>query len=261
MTKLTSRDRNILWSCGVSQVLTTSQILRWHFGSTSLRNVQKRLQKLAAAGFLKVIETRVCTDNLVLLGREGQAELQKTGWKVELRQEAPKDLEHHLGVVDIRIALDRSLPTLPGMQLRYCYAYWELGQFAWSYPIIPDMIFSLRNAYTLQAAVEFDRKTEMLNVFAKKLLQYRLLLERHPLSTILVVAEKEEDAERLVEGLEGVGSTIPIVTVSLPDLKEKGLGAIARARSHMFGTRTIAEQLEIDIARLQSGETAVKGEF
>ena len=149
MTKLTSRDRNILWSCGVSQVLTTSQILRWHFGSTSLRNVQKRLQKLVAAGFLKVIETRVCTDNLVLLGREGQAELQKTGWKVELRQEAPKDLEHHLGVVDIRIALDRSLPTLPGMRLRYCYAYWELGQFAWSYPIIPDMIFSLRNAYTL----------------------------------------------------------------------------------------------------------------
>ena len=91
MTKLTSRDRSILWSCGVSQVLTTSQILRWHFGSTSLRNVQKRLQKLVEAGFLKVIETRVCTDNLVLLGREGQAELQKTGWKVELKQEAPKD--------------------------------------------------------------------------------------------------------------------------------------------------------------------------
>src|SRR5437667_11586848 len=114
MTKLTSRDRNILWSCGVSQVLTTSQILRWHFGSTSLRNVQKRLQKLVAAGFLNVIETRVCTDNLVLLGREGQEHLQKTGWKVELRKEAPKDLEHHLGVVDIRIALDRGLETCRG---------------------------------------------------------------------------------------------------------------------------------------------------
>jgi Replication-relaxation len=261
MTKLTSRDRNILWSCGVSQVLTTSQILRWHFGSTSLRNVQKRVQKLVAAGFLKVIETRVCTDNLVLLGREGQAELQKTGWKVELRQEAPKDLEHHLGVVDIRIALDRSLPALPGMRLRYCYAYWELGRFAWSYPVIPDLIFSLRNAYAIQAAVEFDRKTEMLNVFAKKLLQYRLLLERHPLSTVLVVAEKDEDAERLVEGLEGVGTTVPIVTVSLPDLKEKGLAAMARARTHMVGSRTIAEQLEIDIARLRGGETAVKGEL
>lgn len=261
MTKLTSRDRQILWSCGVSQVLTTSQILRWHFGSTSLRNVQKRLQKLVEAGFLNVIETRVCTDNLVLLGKEGQAELQKTGWKVELRQEAPKDLEHHLGVVDIRIALDRSLRALPGMQLRYCYTYWELGQFAWSYPIIPDMIFSLRNAYTLQAAVEFDRKTEMLNVFAKKLLQYRLLLERHPLSTILVVAEKDEDAERLVEELEGVRNTIPIVTVALPDLKEKGLAAVARPHSHMYGTRTIAEQLEIDAARLQTGETAVKGEL
>src|SRR5438445_10914895 len=261
MTKLTRRDRKILWSSAVSQVLTTAQIQRWHFGSTSLRNVQKRLQKLAEAGFLHINQTRVCTDNLVLLGREGQAELQRTGWRVELRQEAPKDLEHHLGVVDIRVALDRSLPTLPGMHLRYCYAYWELGQFDWSYPIIPDMVFSLRNAYTLQAAVEFDRKTEMLNIFAKKLLQYRLLLERHPLSTILVVAEKEEDAERLVAGLEGVGSTIPIVTVSLLDLKEKGLAAMARARSHMHGTRTLAEQLEIDIARQQSGETVVKGEF
>jgi len=261
MTKLTNRDMQILWSCGVSQVLTTSQIQRWHFGSTCLRNVQKRLQKLVEAGFLNVIETRVCTDNLVLLGKVGHAELQKTGWKAELRQEAPKDLQHHLGVVDIRIALDRSLPALPGMQLRYCYAYWELGQFAWSYPVIPDMIFSLRNAFTLQAAVEFDRKTEMLSVFAKKLLQYRLLLERHPLSTVLVVAEKEEDAERLVEGLEGVGSTIPILTTSLPELKDKGLAAIARARSHMFDKRTIAEQLEIDTAKMQSRATAVKGEL
>ncbi len=130
MTKLTNRDMQILWSCGVSQVLTTSQIQRWHFGSTCLRNVQKRLQKLVEAGFLNVIETRVCTDNLVLLGKVGHAELQKTGWKAELRQEAPKDLQHHLGVVDIRIALDRSLPALPGMQLRYCYAYWELGRSA-----------------------------------------------------------------------------------------------------------------------------------
>jgi Replication-relaxation len=261
MTKLTSRDKKILWSCGVSQVLTTSQIQRWHFGSTSLRNVQKRLQKLVEAGFLNVIETRVCTDNVVLLGRVGQAELQKTGWKVELRKEAPKDLEHHLGVVDIRIALDRSLTILPGMQLRYCYAYWELGQFAWSYPIIPDMIFSLRNAHTLQAAVEFDRKTEPLGVFAQKLLQYRLLLHRHPLSTVMVVAEKDEDLERLVEGLEGVRSIIPILTTSLPDLKEKGLAAIARASAQMYGTRTIVEQLEIDTARLQIGETAVKGTF
>src|SRR5437899_12111535 len=101
MTKLTSRDRNILWSCGVSQVLTTSQILRWHFGSTSLRNVQKRLQKRVEAGSLKVIETTVCTDNIVLLGKAGQADLQKTGWNVELRQEPPTDLEHHLRAVDI----------------------------------------------------------------------------------------------------------------------------------------------------------------
>ncbi len=260
MTKLTSRDRNILWSCGVSQVLTTSQIQRWHFGNTSLRNVQKRLQKLVEAGFLNVTQTRVCTDNLVLLGKEGQEELQRTGWKVELKKEAPKDLQHHLGVVDIRIALDRSLQALPGMQLRYCYAYWELGQFAWSYPIIPDVIFSLRNAYTLQAAVEFDRKTEMLNVFAKKLLQYQMLLQRHPLSTVMVVAEKDEDLERLEQGLEGVRSTIPILTTSLPDLKEKGLAAIVRAPSHMYGTRTIAEQLEIDAAR-QTGETTVKEEL
>jgi Replication-relaxation len=260
MTKLTSRDRQILWSCGVSHVLTTSQIQRWHFGTTSLRNVQKRLQKLTEAGFLNVIETRVCTDNLVLLGKEGQVELQKTGWKVELKKEAPKNLEHHLGVVDIRIALEGSLKTLPGMQLRYCYTYWELGQFAWSYPIIPDVIFSLRNAYTLQAAVEFDRKTEMLNVFAKKLLQYRMLLERHPLSTVLVVVQKDEDAERMEQGLEGVRSTIPILTTSLPDLKEKGLAAIVRAPSHMYGTRTIAEQMEIDAAR-QTGETAAKEEL
>ena len=78
------------------------------------------------------------------------------------------------------------------------------------------MVFSLRNAYTIQAAVEFDRKTETLKVFANKLLQYRLLLHRHPLSTVMVVTEKAEDLERLEQGLEGVRNTIPIVTVALP---------------------------------------------
>ncbi len=76
----------------------------------------------------------------------------------------------------------------------------------------------------------------------------------------MVVAEKDEDLERLEQGLEGVRSTIPILTTSLPDLKEKGLAAIVRAPSHMYGTRTIAEQLEIDAAR-QTGETTVKEEL
>src|SRR6266436_7127507 len=244
MTKLTSRDRKILRTVGACQVLATGQVHRWHFGDVSLNMAQKRLRKLVEAGYLDSLETKVCTDNLLVLGKEGQRQLQQHGWNVELRKEIPKDLAHHMGVVDTRIAIERGLQYNPGLQLRYFYAYWQLGRFGWSYPIIPDAIFSVRNAYTAQAALEFDRKTETLGVFAQKLLQYRLLLHRHPLSTIIVVAEKAKDVERLQQGLEQVGSRIPLLIVALQELKARGLLATPQPRSHMVGTRTIYEQLE-----------------
>src|SRR6266478_1802186 len=254
MTKLTSRDRKLLHSIAACQVLATGQVHRWHFGNVSLNMAQKRLRKLVEAGYLDSMETKVCTDNLLVLGKEGKRELQEHGWNVELRKEIPKDLAHHMGVVDTRIAIERGLENMPGLHLRYFYAYWELGRFGWSYPIIPDAIFSIRNAFTAQAALEFDRKTETLGVFAQKLLQYRQLLHRHPLSTIIIVAEKAKDVERLQQGLEQVGTRIPILIVALQELKERGLLATPQPRSHMIGTRTIYEQLEIDLARLQSEE-------
>jgi hypothetical protein len=152
----------------------------------------------------------------------------------------------------MRIAIERGLEHMPGLQLRYFYAYWELGRFAWSYPVIPDAIFSVRNAYTAQAALEFDRKTETLGVFAQKLLQYRLLLHRHPLTTIIVVAEKSKDVERLQQGLEQVGTRIPLLIIALEELKQRGLLAIPQPRSHMVGTRTIYEQMEIDLIRFKA---------
>lgn len=141
---------------------------------------------------------------------------------------------------------------MPGLQLRYFYAYWELGRFAWSHPVIPDAIFSVRNAYTAQAALEFDRRTETLGVFAQKLSRYRLLLHRHPLTTVIVVAEQAKDVERLQQGLEQVGGRIPLLIVALDDLKRRGLMATPQPRSHMVGTRTIAEQMEIDFVRFKS---------
>jgi Replication-relaxation len=254
MTKLTSRDRKILRAVGACQVLATGQVHRWHFLNVSLNMAQKRLRKLVEAGYLDALETKVCTDNLLVLGKEGQLELQQHGWNVELKKELPRDLAHHMGVVDMRIAIERGLEHMPALQLRYFYAYWQLGRFAWSYPVIPDAIFSVRNAYTAQAALEFDRKTETLGVFAQKLLQYRLLLHRHPLSTVMVVAEESKDIERLQQGLEQVGTRIPLLIVALQELKQRGLLATPQPRSHMVGTRTIYEQMEIDLVRLRSEE-------
>jgi hypothetical protein len=178
--------------------------------------------------------------------------LQQHGWNVELKTEIPKDLAHHMGVVDMRIAIERGLEHVPGLQLRYFYAYWELGRFAWAYPVIPDAIFSVRNACTAQAALEFDRRTETLGVFAQKLLQYRQLLHRHPMTTVIVVAEKSKDVERLQQGLEQVGTRIPLLIVALQELKQHGLSATPQLRSHIAGKRTIFEQMEIDLVRFKS---------
>ena len=222
--------------------------------NVSLNMAQKRLRKLVEGGYLDAIETRVRADNLLVLGKEGQRELQRQGWNVEPKKDLPRDLAHHMGVVDMRIGIERGLERTPGLRLRYFYAYWELGRFAWSHPVIPDAILSVRNALAAQAALEFDRRTETLGVFAQKLLQYRLLLHRHPLSTVMVVAEESEDIERLQQGLEQVGTRIPLLIVALEELKQRGLMAVPQPRSHMAGTRTIYEQMEIDLARLRSEE-------
>jgi hypothetical protein len=258
MTKLTSRDWKILRTVAACQVLDTSQVHRWHFLNVSLNMAQKRLRKLVEAGYLDAVETKVCADNLLVLGKEGQRQLQQQGWDIEMKKELPRDLAHHMGVVDMRIAIERGLEHMPELKLRYFYAYWELGRFAWSYPIIPDAIFSVRNALTAQVALEFDRKTETLAVFAEKLLQYRLLLHRHPLTTVMVVAEKSKDVERLQQGLEQVGTRIPLLIVALEELKQRGLLATPQPRSHMVGKRTIFEQMEIDLARLRSEEQLEK---
>jgi hypothetical protein len=134
MTKLTNRDRKLLRTIGACQVLATGQVHRWHFATVSLNMAQKRLRKLVEAAYLETVETKVCTDNLIVLGKEGQRELQQLGWKIEQRKEIPKDLAHHMGVVDTRIAIEQGLQHMPGVQLRYFYAYWELGRFGWSYP-------------------------------------------------------------------------------------------------------------------------------
>jgi len=258
VTKLTSRDFKVLWSCVDCQVLSTSQVWRWHFAGITLRKAQKRLLKLTQAGYLNAIETKVCSENLVVLGRQGGEELRKKGWKDEPRKELPKDLEHHMGVVDIRIAFEKGLETLTGMKLRYFYAYWELGQFHWSYPIIPDALFSIRNAYLANAAVEFDRNTYSPAVFSKKLLQYRRLIVSHPISTVMVVAEDANNLERLGQELETVRTQIPLLVTTLEDLKERGLAAIANAQVPLSGTRTIAEQLEIDGMRTQIAQGEIK---
>src|SRR6266542_4881692 len=107
MTRLTDRDRRILRTIAACQVLGTSQVHRWHFGSASLNMAQKRLRKLVEAGYLDAVETRVRADNLLVLGKEGQRELQRHGWHVEPRRDLPRDLAHHMGVADMRIAIER----------------------------------------------------------------------------------------------------------------------------------------------------------
>src|SRR5713101_2210033 len=90
--KLTSRDRKLMRTIAACQVLATGQVHRWHFRNVSLNMAQKRLRRLVEAGYLDSIETKVCSDNLLVLGREGQQQLQQHGWNVELRKDLPKDL-------------------------------------------------------------------------------------------------------------------------------------------------------------------------
>jgi hypothetical protein len=72
------------------------------------------------------------------LGAGGEL-LLASGWAEEIRLERkpPKNLEHFLGINDIRVAVERSARAR-SLAIEFFFAYWELLQQGWVYRIIPD---------------------------------------------------------------------------------------------------------------------------
>src|SRR5881628_1987578 len=103
--KLTERDRRMLVKCAVCRWLTTEQLKRLYFPEATLNAVQKRLRKLSEAGYLRSHQELPTAEAIHAVGPKGKPLVEEKGIEVA-GGEVPRQVEHMLGVNEIRIAVE-----------------------------------------------------------------------------------------------------------------------------------------------------------
>jgi hypothetical protein len=213
MTKLTPRCVDLLRLLRGARWLTTSQVRTRFFPHASADAVRKRLRKLTAAGFLRMVQRDRLSDALFTLDRKGKQALENSGGpEVVLERQPPQQLEHFVSINDIRIAAE-----LAG-DLSYFFACHELPGLGWADAIIPDAVFTMRGK---TVAVEFDRGLEGVRFFVRtKVPMYRSGIGGLPISAVIIVTESDA---RLRSLAQAVGATrIPFLYTTLGLIRQHG---------------------------------------
>jgi Replication-relaxation len=214
--RLTDRCREMMKLLSVARWLTTSQI-RWRFfGRATLDATRKRLRKLTEAGYVIKIQPNQMQEALFTLGPEGKRLLEREKMtSITLQRLPPAQLEHFLGVNDIRISAELQLP------ISYFFAYWELAGFNWTHPIRPDAVFGATNR---SFAVEFDRGWENVRFFVDTKLPFYLQgLKGLELSRVLVVTDRRPRMELLAKAI--TTDKVPMLFTTIDLVREQGLAA------------------------------------
>src|SRR6266567_8257842 len=165
--RLTDRDLRMLEKCAACRWLTTGQVKRLYFPEATLNAVQKRLRKLSEAGYLRSYREHPTAEAIHALGPKGKPLVEEKGIEVAVGGEVPRQVEHMLGVNEIRIAIETS-----GMKVVYFFAYWQLANLGWAHAVIPDAVFAVRTPELRTFLVEYDRSTETLERLFQKLRWY-----------------------------------------------------------------------------------------
>jgi hypothetical protein len=164
--RLQDRDKALLSKLETCKWLTTSQIQEVFFPNASLDAVRKRLRKLVDAKHLNSYQRDRMSEAVHGLGNP------------------PKQIDHLVALNTIRIYAEKA-----GVQ--FFYAYWELGEFEWVYPVIPDAVLKTDTLYL----VEYDSGTESLQQFKQKLKLYAAGLDCA--YTLVIVANTDPRLKQL----------------------------------------------------------------
>lgn len=203
--RLTPRCLEILKLLSAARWLRTRQLHRRFFAQATANAAQRRLRALSAADYLRRVQPNRMEDALFALGPEGKRALERQGLcDISLHRHPPKQLEHFLGVNDIRMAAELSL------ELAYFFGYWELAGAGWKHAIIPDAVFG---AGSKSVAVEFDRGHENIRYFLQKLKLYERGLRDFPLHRILIVTDRRRRMETLAKALGPMGRKMLLTTL------------------------------------------------
>ena len=228
--RITERDMRLLVKCAVCRWLTTDALKQLYFPEATLNAVQKRLRKLAEAGYLRSYREHPTAEAIHALGPKGKLMVEERGIEVAFQAEVPRQLEHLLGLNAIRLCVEMSrVPII------YFFSWQELRGLGWTYAVIPDAVFAVRAPERRTFFVEYDRGTETLEKLVEKLVWYDKGLLEFPFEAVLVITERTRRLDILSRELQRRNLSLPVLASTLEDL---------------LGTRFF----EADFVRLPGGE-------
>jgi hypothetical protein len=234
--RLTERDHRMLAKCAVCRWLTTDQLRRLYFPTATPNAVQKRLRKLAEAGYLRTHQENPTAEAIHAVGPKGKPLVEEKGISAALDGEIPRQIEHLRGVNDIRIAIESgTVPTA------YFFAYWQLSNLGWPYPMIPDAVVAVREPLRRTFLAEYDRGTETLEKLLAKLEWYGHGLEEFRFEAVLVVTERTRRLDVLARDLRRNDVPVTVLTSTLEEIKEGDFFAVSFVDLQDGRKRTVLE--------------------
>jgi hypothetical protein len=216
--RLTDRDVRMLVKCALCRWLTTDQVRRLYFPKATLNAVQKRLRKLADAGYLRSYREHPTAESIHAVGPKGKPLVEEQGVEVAAGIDVPGQAEHLLGVNELRIAVEQA-----PVAVAFCFAYWELADLGWMYPVIPDLVFAVRSPERRAFVAEYDRGTETLDKLLEKLRRYGDGLEGFRFEAVLVVTEVSRRFDLRGCEADRRDAAVPVLVSTLKDIRSGGL--------------------------------------
>lgn len=213
--RLTDRDLRMLVKIAICRWLTTGQIQRLYFPKASLNAVQKRLRKLADAGYLRSWREHPTAEAVHALGPKGKAVVAERGVEAPVSAEVPQQLPHLVGVNEVRIAVETS-----AAQVAYFFAYWQLSDIGWCHGVIPDAVFAVRTPERHTFVVEYDRSTETLTKLFHKLRAYDRGLVGFPFEAVLILTERTRRLELLSRAVRRANLSLSALALNLADINQ-----------------------------------------
>ncbi len=91
--------------------------------------------------YIHSVQLNPMAESIHSLGPRGKELTIRLGWRnrIKLERRPPKNLEHFLGINDIRTAVLQTVEDL-NLELDFFFASWELAQRGWTYSLIPDAV-------------------------------------------------------------------------------------------------------------------------
>ena len=177
--RLTQRDKDIIKYLKRAKCLTTEQIAKVFFPGRSLDAVRKRMRKLVSRSYLSL--------NTSL----GISLFHLDSLKIS------RNCEHTMAINDVRITAGA---------VDFFYAHWELGEFNWEYPVIPDAVFKKDGkVYLLEVDMGTESKRQLKDKFSRYMFDFEY--------TLIIIGNKS--IKKLAEDILGQN----VIAATLSELK------------------------------------------